>query len=198
MSELVISPKAYIKMIFHAAKYPHLAVNGLLLGSKTSNKSEITDAVPLFHQCLYVTPMSEVALIQVEARAASENLQIIGYYAAAENFYDNTIDKVPAIKIAEKIVENNGSASVVVIDNKSICMDMKHSGLKVWQWNDGKWTKAKHSLSDSRHTLDAVSLLLQRGAMKELYDFDNYLDNTEHDWSNENLNFDLKKILAMH
>lgn len=77
-------------------------------------------------------------------------------------------------------------------------MDMQHSGLKVWQSNDGKWAKAKHSLSDSRHTLDAVSLLLQRGAMKELNDFDNYLDNTDNDWTNQNLNFDLKKILAMH
>jgi hypothetical protein len=95
-------------------------VNGVLLGKKTGSKSEVVDAVPLFHQCLYVTPMSEVALIQVEARAASENLQIIGYYAAAENFYDNTIDKVPAIKIAEKIVENNGSASVVVVSQKEI------------------------------------------------------------------------------
>lgn len=76
---------------------------------------EVVDAVPLFHQCLYVTPMSEVALVQVEARANAENLQVIGYYAATENFYDNSIDRVPAIKIAEKIVENNGSAVVVVV-----------------------------------------------------------------------------------
>lgn len=89
-------------------------MNGLLLGSK-SNKTEVVDAVPLFHQCLYVTPMSEIALIQVESKATSEGLQIIGYYAAAENFYDNTIEKVPAIKVAEKIVENNGSACVVVV-----------------------------------------------------------------------------------
>jgi ER membrane protein complex subunit 8/9 len=46
--------------------------------------------------------------------------------------------------------------------------------------------------------LDAVSSLLQRGAMKELNDFDNYLDNTESDWSNEHLNRDLNQILAMH
>ncbi|CAG9802314.1 unnamed protein product [Chironomus riparius] len=197
MSEVVLSQKAYIKMVFHAAKYPHSAVNGLLLGSK-SNKTEVVDAVPLFHQCLYVTPMNEIALIQVESKAANDGLQIIGYYAASENFYDNTIDKVPAIKIADKIVENNGSAFVVVIDNKSLCMDMKHSGLKAWHSNDGKWAKAKHSLSDSKNTIDAVSLLLQRGAMKELNDFDNFLDNTDNDWTNQNLNFDLKKILAMH
>lgn len=84
------------------------------------------------------------------------------------------------------------------MDNKSICMDMKHSGLKVWQSNDGKWTKTKHTLNDSRHTLDAVSLLLQRGAMKDIIDYDNYLDNVENDWTNEHLNVDIKQILSMN
>lgn len=77
---------------------------------------------------------------------------------------------------------------------------MKHSGLKVWhsKSNDGKWVKTKHSLVDSNQTLDAISSLLQRGAMKEINDFDNYLDNTENDWTNQNLNFDLKKILSLY
>lgn len=57
------SERSYAKMIFHAAKYPHLAVNGVLLSSKT--EGEIVDAIPLFHQCLYVTPMVEIALMQV-------------------------------------------------------------------------------------------------------------------------------------
>jgi ER membrane protein complex subunit 8/9 len=77
-------------------------------------------------------------------------------------------------------------------------MDMKHSGLKAWQSTDGKWTKAKHTLGESRNTLEAVSLLLQRGAMKEIHDFDNYLDNIENDWTNQHLNVDLKQILSMH
>lgn len=150
MSEVTISPKAYIKMIFHAgmfnlsshsfkkqtlhilinflflAKYPHLAVNGLLLGKKTSEKSktEVVDAVPLFHQCLYVSPMSEIALVQVESRAASENLQIVGYYAGAENFYDNSIDKAPGMKIADKIVEISGFASVVMVSFRKYFHDL--------------------------------------------------------------------------
>jgi ER membrane protein complex subunit 8/9 len=100
-----------------SAKYPHLAVNGLLLGTKANEKSkaEVVDAVPLFHQCLHVSPMSEIALVQVESRASSAGLQIIGYYAAAENFYENSIDKLPGVKIAEKIVEINGSACVVMV-----------------------------------------------------------------------------------
>lgn len=92
-------------------------MNGILLGKKSSEKSktEVIDAVPLFHQCLYVSPMSEIALVQVESRAASEGLHIIGYYCAAENFYDNSIDKAPGMKIAEKIVELNGSACVIMV-----------------------------------------------------------------------------------
>ena len=94
-----------------------MAVNGLLLGKKASDKSkaEVIDAVPLFHHCLHVSPMSEIALVQVESRATNDGLQIIGYYAAAENFYDNSIDKAPGMKIAEKIVELNGSACVVMV-----------------------------------------------------------------------------------
>ena len=49
------------------AKYPSSAVNGLLLGKKTGEKTktEVMDAIPLFHQCLYLSPMSEIALVQV-------------------------------------------------------------------------------------------------------------------------------------
>lgn len=92
-------------------------MNGLLLGKKSGEraKTEVLDAIPLFHQCLFVSPMSEIALVQVESRASSEGLQIIGYYAASENFYDNSLDKVPGIKVADKISEQNGSACVVMV-----------------------------------------------------------------------------------
>lgn len=69
MSEPSVTGKAYAKIIFHASKYPHLAVNGLLLGDKRDKSKSpiIVDAVPLFHQTgsLHVTPMAEIALIQV-------------------------------------------------------------------------------------------------------------------------------------
>lgn len=194
-------------------------MNGLLLGKKANEKSktEVVDAIPLFHQCLYVSPMSEIALVQVENRAANEGLQIIGYYAAPENFHANSIDKAPGMKMAEKIVENHGSSCVVVVslshilhrcrfssnhsfqlDNKSICVDMKQAAMNAWQSSEGKWTKTKLTVSESRQTLEAVSLLLQRGAMKEIFDYDNHLDNVENDWTNQHLNVDLKQILSMH
>lgn len=67
MSEITINAKAYCKIILHAARYPHCAVNGVLL-AKTSNKNkelEFVDAIPLFHITLNLTPMAEIALTQV-------------------------------------------------------------------------------------------------------------------------------------
>lgn len=67
MSDIKINAKAYCKLILHAAKYPHCAVNGVLLAkcSPKNKEIEFVDAVPLFHLALNLTPMAEVALTQV-------------------------------------------------------------------------------------------------------------------------------------
>ena len=73
MADVSFSSRAYAKMILHCAKYPHCAVNGVLLaeslktkGSKNSENLLFVDAIPLFHICLHLSPMYEVALTQVE------------------------------------------------------------------------------------------------------------------------------------
>jgi len=203
MSEYKISERAYAKMIFHAAKYPHLAVNGILLADKAGKQGsvlEILDAIPLFHQCLYVTPMAEIALMQIDAFAEREDLVVAGYYAAAENFYDCTVEKAPAAKLADKIQENFKNACFAVIDNKLVCLSHDRPAIKVYgcSGDNGRWTKANFSLQQSRTTLEAVSALLKRGAMKDVIDFDNHLDNPINDWTNEFLNRDLQQIMAMY
>lgn len=72
MADVKFTPRAYCKMMLHAAKYPHCAVNGILLSeclkskdSKTSKNLVFMDAIPLFHICLHVSPMAEIALMQV-------------------------------------------------------------------------------------------------------------------------------------
>ena len=62
-----VSPKAYGKLVFHCCKYPHAAVNGVLIGavSKKDNNVVIQDAVPLFHHDLSLAPMLAVAVAQV-------------------------------------------------------------------------------------------------------------------------------------
>lgn len=65
-----LTTQAYCKMLLHAAKYPHCAVNGLLVAEKQKEKKKeghgvsvlCVDCVPLFHGSLALAPMLEVAL----------------------------------------------------------------------------------------------------------------------------------------
>lgn len=65
--DITISCTTLAKILLHAAKYPHLAVSGVILSSKKIDGSEIfyIDSVPLFHGQLGLAPMLEVALTQV-------------------------------------------------------------------------------------------------------------------------------------
>lgn len=70
MANVIFRPQAYCKIILHAAKYPHCSVNGLLLANRRGKHDAqtdlyIEDAIPLFHICLHVSPMTEVALTMV-------------------------------------------------------------------------------------------------------------------------------------
>lgn len=72
MADVSFSPRAYCKMILHCAKYPHCSVNGVLLAGNPKSKDSksgsglvFVDAIPLFHICLDVSPMYEIALTQV-------------------------------------------------------------------------------------------------------------------------------------
>lgn len=67
MGEVEISARAYVKMCLHAARYPHAAVNWLLLAPalRSGECLCLTDCVPLFHRHLALSVMLEVALNQV-------------------------------------------------------------------------------------------------------------------------------------
>lgn len=84
------------------------------------------------------------------------------------------------------------------MDNAILTASEQGPALHVWQNSDNRWVASKFTVEQSDETLDAVNSLLQRGAMKELYDFDNHLDNISLDWTNEHLNRNLKQLLAMY
>lgn len=67
MSDIKFSRRAYCKIILHAAKYPHCAINGVLLAKSSAKRDDIefVDVVPLFHISINLTPMAEIALMQV-------------------------------------------------------------------------------------------------------------------------------------
>ncbi|KAG7169409.1 ER membrane protein complex subunit 8-like [Homarus americanus] len=168
------------KMLLHAARYPQSSVSGVVLaqargGDTTSNTVVLVDAVPLFHLQLSLAPMLEVALTQIEQRYKSEGLIIAGYYQANEHIRDNVPDFV-ALKIAEKIAENNNDSCLIMIDNKRMCLNL-----------------IVHVEAGS---LEVISQLLQRRVQHDINDFDNHLDDLTCDWSNPHINKVLTTLTA--
>ena len=60
-----LSLRAYAKLVLHACKFSQRAVCGVVLGNEENGRVVVTDAVPLLHQGLGLSPMITAALIQV-------------------------------------------------------------------------------------------------------------------------------------
>jgi hypothetical protein len=101
-----IDAVAYCKMILHAMKYPHLAVRGVLLGTRqvdnahspedepaengnsgTTTAIRIVDAIPALHNSI-VTPPLEVLFIHLDSHCQEAGLSIVGTYFCNQRFGD--------------------------------------------------------------------------------------------------------------
>lgn len=106
MSKVSFSTLAYCKMVAHAAKYPHCEVNGLLVAENSTkgDKLVIVDTVPLFHQCLHVSPMSEIDQDVWICNLASRRISPINHKCVCDKFPNASFRKfhseVPSYKPA--------------------------------------------------------------------------------------------------
>lgn len=196
-----ISMRAYCKTLLHAVKYPHCAVNGLLLAEKPKNKDVknilVTDAVPLFHVCLGLSPMLEVALLQVDHYCKTLGLVIAGYYQANEHYRDCNPDFF-ALRIADKIYENFSDAFMLMVENHKLSVECSESAVQLYQNVDGKWkVREKNSfhLEQDGKTLAAASALLQSKSYRDLIDFDAHLDDASQNWQNVHINDVISRLL---
>lgn len=219
-AEVDFEPRAYAKMIMHAAKYPHCAVNGLLLSTKrdTGKRAVLVDCVPLFHQTEGLTPMLEVALAQIESRCDRMGLMVSGYYHASRSFKDSTAIDVFSQRIADKIAENSVSKSnrtsgaspvvLVTIDNRKLSLVLESHALLVQMWTrshsssdagsegtGGRWRSVAHKdIGVDELTLGVTSQAVQRKLQKDLHDFDNHLDDLTCDYLNFPINEEVTRL----
>uniref|UniRef100_A0A8C4RCB7 ER membrane protein complex subunit 8 n=1 Tax=Eptatretus burgeri TaxID=7764 RepID=A0A8C4RCB7_EPTBU len=158
MSIVKLTVQAYTKMVLHAAKYPHRAVCGLLLGDKRAPDLErvsLVDAVPLFHVALPLAPMLEVALTQLDIWCKEHDLVIAGYYQVNEN--QISIFRVIVLACCDH--ERVPWKCKLLSQNCHLCLVQTARGA-----------------------------LIRSGAYLELSDFDNHLDDLRRDWANDHVN----------
>ncbi|KAA8595564.1 hypothetical protein FQN60_010855 [Etheostoma spectabile] len=172
-----LTSQAYCKMVLHAAKYPHCAVNGLLVAEKTKEKKKVghgepvlcVDCVPLFHENSYV---------------------IAGYYQANERSKDSRPNQV-AEKVAARISENFSEAAIVMLDNNRLTMSCFEPIVLIYDHHENKWKSREVTFDcfeDWSEAQKITSALLEGRSYENLIDFDNHLDDLRNDWTNPVIN----------
>jgi len=200
---VIVSTKCFTKILLHSMKYPHASVNGVIITQKKKDKHgsvyiELVDCVPLFHLTHGLTPMLEMALLQISTHyktTSSCPLQIGGYYQANKYFTDST-PTVFAGKIAEKVWEQNNDAVMLMVNNYGLANAFDSikdldKALNLYQFVDGIWKMKNGGFHyDSPSTaLECVNYFIYDVKLHEsLIDFDNHLDDIKCDWTNESLN----------
>ncbi|XP_042630947.1 ER membrane protein complex subunit 8 isoform X2 [Cyprinus carpio] len=193
---LKLTTQAYCKMLLHAAKYPHCAVNGLLVAEKHKKKDSprdsvlCVDCVPLFHGALALAPMLEVALTLIDAWCKENKYVIAGYYQANERIKEARPNQV-AEKVAARISENFSEAAMIMLDNSRFTMDCFVPVLFIYDHHDNKWKCREPSTDCFEDWIEAQKItaaLLESKSYESLVDFDNHLDDLRNDWTNPEIN----------
>ncbi|KIK63986.1 hypothetical protein GYMLUDRAFT_221170 [Collybiopsis luxurians FD-317 M1] len=192
MVNYIVGPAAYIKILFHVSKHPHLQVNGVLLGKKTSNSTvEIVDAIPLLHHWTSLSPMMEIGLDLAGNHAESLGLQLVGYYQACERLDDIALAPVGE-KVASKVKQGFEDAVSFVIDGEKIGSDEAALIPYIAQSSSSSWRPStdpslftpgsRFSLSSPDLPSRAVTLVREQQLHRKFGDFDDHLEDVTIDW----------------
>ncbi|KAL5970935.1 ER membrane protein complex subunit 8 [Taenia solium] len=173
----------FAKIILHVSKYPHAAVNGVLLGDLVGGKLVFHDCIPLFHGCLTLAPMLDVALTQIEAYCDAMNWKICGYYQANEALNSNELNPI-ATRIGDKIFENCGQGNIIIVRNDRL-RSLSSEAFSLYCRRDGNWQESSRP-SVEQSAAEFVKPFLDEAIIEGFADFDNHLDNVRMDWRNIN------------
>uniref|UniRef100_A0A5G2R2S6 ER membrane protein complex subunit 8 n=2 Tax=Laurasiatheria TaxID=314145 RepID=A0A5G2R2S6_PIG len=191
MPGVKLTTQAYCKMVLHGAKYPHCAVNGLLVAEKQKPRKEhlplggpgahhtlFVDCIPLFHGTLALAPMLEVALTLIDSWCKDNSYVIAGYYQANERVKDASPNQV-AEKVASRIAEGFSDTALIMVDNTKFTMDCVVPTIHVYEHHENKWRcrDPHYDYCEDWPEAQRISAsLLDSRSYETLVDFDNHLD----------------------
>lgn len=197
-----LSERAYVKLALHAAKHPTRDALGALVGRVKGEDLEVTDALPMTHTPLSVTPTVEIALEQFAHHAALDGDQnLVGAYLANERA--GNVGLGPNARSVADVIRNaapNKNAVALVVDaaalydaldgsNENETPHQNHGLILMRRVGDGStWETVGGSsgtvVVEPRATSSAKALLASPDATRSLVDFDDHLDDPARDWRN--------------
>ncbi|KAF2069834.1 hypothetical protein CYY_008839 [Polysphondylium violaceum] len=192
-SSISIYFDALCKIHCHALKHPASSINGLLIGSvdKKDQHIIVKDVIPLFHTYT-LSPLFEVAMIQIEQYCRINGLDIIGLYNGNQNL-SNELDPEPIVKrISDILFSELKTMSLLTVTKIE---DDCPSGLVVMDkaGSEHGWIKNKRNVvsiditADNKNTDIKRTLkdILLQGKESSIVDFEDYTNNPSLDWLNK-------------
>ncbi|KAI8893525.1 hypothetical protein BC833DRAFT_652835 [Globomyces pollinis-pini] len=173
-----ITKKAYIKMIFHGIKYSTHPISGILIGK---NKQIITDVIPLTHSLLLPSPITHVALTQIDLYCKENGLLMLGLYFGNENNLDLEIHAAIDLIAGQLNKHLDGGAVLLKLDPTSFKSDS--SGLLMYSLSNSVWLESSKPLEiDWTDIKPELKKWIENQSYKYLYDFDCHLADIQLDW----------------
>ena len=184
-----ISHEAHAKVLLHALRYPHAAVNGILLGRRPSESIEIEDALALFHTQLCVSGLLEAALAQAESYGKARGLEVVGLYHANEHGKDAGLGPLPR-RMGNAVCGRRGQdkACLLLLDNAALAGALKDGGapaVRCWARAQGSWKDGgAPELAAPAAGESSLKVAVAEGRQAMLGDFDEHLEDPMVDWCN--------------
>ncbi|KAG8687696.1 hypothetical protein FRC09_013345 [Ceratobasidium sp. 395] len=186
--KVIISHKAYTKVIVHAAKYPHAPVNGVLIGRTSRSDSGtilVEDAIPLLHEWTSLTPTMEIGLDLARGHAESMEMNLLGYYQATQRLDDDEGLSAVGQRITSNLKEKFKDAFALVVDSASIASTTTPP-LIAYTSSGQSWTRTAFSptftLAESDSPARALAIVRQDSTFTNFGDFDDHLQDVSVDW----------------
>ncbi|PLW29166.1 hypothetical protein PCASD_10917 [Puccinia coronata f. sp. avenae] len=167
-----IESLATLKILRHLVKYPHSTVIGLLVGTTDGDALVISDAIPLAHHWLDLSPMLEVGLALAKIHVQSKNLKLLGTYVAHSRI-DLTVLDVVSQRLNDSLQFDSSIA--LVVDNQKLDSTenplIPYTRLKANEWKKLEATGFQTNLPKD--------WVLCEGSIG---DFDDHLEDLGVDW----------------
>ncbi|KAH7919243.1 UPF0172-domain-containing protein [Leucogyrophana mollusca] len=194
MVSYTISHQAYLKIFFHAAKHPHLRVNGVLLGKLDSSSQRvlIEDVIPLLHHWTSLSAMMSIGLNLAQGHAESLGLVLVGYYQACERLDDTALAPVGE-KVAEELRQQFKEVIAFVIDGDKLGSGgpalipyLPLASTSSWRPYTAQpppfSSGSQFSLATPDSPSQAVTLVRDAQMHQKFGDFDDHLEDVTIDW----------------
>lgn len=163
---------AALKTLLHLAKYPHSTVIGVLVGTVERDTVTISDAIPLVHHWLDLSPVLEAGLAMAQVYAKSKQLKIVGTYVAHSRTDLKCLDIVSQ-RLNESL--HFESSIALVIDNQKLnTADSPFIPFTRSKSND--WSSIDSSCFRAAVPQDWLS------SQSSIGDFDDHLEDIGVDW----------------